>query len=173
MWDYSSDLQILFSYQYFSVYNVSNEQSDHAFTLTSRIYMHACILSILWSDLIMQSKRTWQLLPNSLHLFSLLLQRGFGEGGGLIFHTNEASNRSDDETYSVSSVGEEQSEAVLMNLVLALRRVYGIKTSQRVMSWFKMNTDAFNTSTWRCFMIGDSFGSYVKNTPGNVPYYSS
>lgn len=56
---------------------VAHEQSDPAFTLGSIIYMHTCILYILWSDLIMQSKQTRQLYLCSLYLLLPLLQREF------------------------------------------------------------------------------------------------
>lgn len=68
----------------------ANEQSNPALTLTSVIYMHACVLSILWSDLIMQSKWTWQPLLYSLDW----LYSGSRLGSSLI--TDEANNRSDD-----------------------------------------------------------------------------
>lgn len=56
---------------------VAHEQSDPTFTLGSIIYMHTCILYILWSDLIMQSKQTRQLYLCSLYLLLPLLQREF------------------------------------------------------------------------------------------------
>lgn len=38
------------------------DNPNPTFALWSAIYMHTCILHILWSDLIMQSKQIWQLL---------------------------------------------------------------------------------------------------------------